>query len=64
MTPDEPAESTGTAASTEPLLTPKQLADYLQVSERSIRRWCAEGRIKAVRIERTVRFRLSDIAPG
>lgn len=46
------------------LLTTKQLAEYLGVSERTIRRWCAEGRIKSIRIGRTVRFRLSDIAPG
>lgn len=60
---DEPDEGTTMPDPSEPLLTPRELAEYLRVSERTIRRWCAGGRIKAIRYGRTVRFRLSDIAP-
>ena len=61
---DEPVGSAGMPEPAEQLLTSKELADYLGVSARTIRRWHAEGRIKAIRIGRTVRFRLSDIVSG
>ncbi|MBL6081800.1 helix-turn-helix domain-containing protein [Belnapia sp. T18] len=49
--------------SPEPLLTTAELATWLQVSERTLRRWRKTGRITAVEIGRTVRFRLSDLVP-
>ena len=47
----------------EPLLTSDELAALLQVSERTLRRWRSEGRIQAIVIGRTVRFRLSEALP-
>jgi excisionase family DNA binding protein len=44
------------------MVTASQLASELQVSERTVRRWLAEGRISAIRITaRTVRFSLADV---
>jgi excisionase family DNA binding protein len=49
---------------TEKLLTTAELAELLQVDARTLRRWRQEGRIKALVIGRTVRFRLSDLGPS
>ncbi len=41
----------------QPPLTKKQVADFLQVSERTIDRWRAEGRLQCFKYRGTVRFR-------
>ncbi len=41
--------------------TPEQLAELLQVSKPAIYKWAQEGRIKAVRIGRTVRIPASEV---
>ena len=38
------------------IMTAAQLADYLQVSTKSIRTWTSEGRIPVAKIKRTVRY--------
>jgi excisionase family DNA binding protein len=43
------------------VLTQSQLADRWQVSEVTIRRWRKEGKIRALIIGESVRFRLKDI---
>ena len=45
----------------EQLLTSAEVAELFSVDERTLRRWRAEGRIKAIRIGRTVRFHPDDI---
>lgn len=44
-----------------PLLTVTDLAKRLQVSERQVRRWIAQGRVPAVHFGRAVRIRLADL---
>jgi excisionase family DNA binding protein len=44
-----------------PLMTPREAADALRCTERSIQRWQREGKLTAVRIGRWVRFRREDI---
>jgi excisionase family DNA binding protein len=44
----------------EPWWPKKRLADYLEVSERTIERWTAEG-MPCLRSHRTVRYRPSDV---
>jgi len=46
----------------EPLLTPQQLADVVQVSPRAIRRLMRRG-LPHVRVGRVVRFDVSDVRP-
>jgi excisionase family DNA binding protein len=41
--------------------TPEQLAELLQVSKPAIYKWAQEGRIKAVRIGRTVRIPATEV---
>ncbi len=41
----------------QPPMTKKQAADYFQVSEWTIDRWRAEGRLKCFKCGGTVRFR-------
>ena len=41
----------------QPLLTVRQVAEHFQVSERTVRRLIAEGRLGVVRIGRSVRIR-------
>ena len=41
--------------------TPEQLAELLQVSKPAIYKWAHEGRIKAVRIGRTVRIPATEV---
>ncbi len=58
-----PTSSDSLPDSPEQLLTTAELAAWLQVSGRTLRRWRKTGRITAVEIGRTVRFRLSDLVP-
>lgn len=46
---------------TEPLLTVKQVAEYLQLKESTIYSWAQDGRIPAIKIGRTWRFRRADL---
>jgi excisionase family DNA binding protein len=41
----------------QPPMTKKQVADFFQVSERTIDRWRAEGRLPYFKYRGTVRFR-------
>ena len=43
------------------LLNVKAVAKYLQLKESTLKKWAEEGKIPAIRIGRTWRFRLSDI---
>ncbi len=45
-----------------PYLTIRQTAEFLQLNERTIRRWIDEGLLPAVRIAGTVRIDPADIA--
>jgi excisionase family DNA binding protein len=47
-------------AGREPWWSKKALAAYLDVSERTIERWTAEG-MPCLRSRRTVRYRVSDV---
>jgi excisionase family DNA binding protein len=44
----------------EPWWSKKALAEYLDISERTIERWTAEG-MPCLRIHRTVRYRVSEV---
>lgn len=46
---------------TEKYLTAKQVAEQLQVSERTIRRWGQTGQLKPKRIGGIKRYKASDI---
>ncbi len=43
------------------LLNVKQVAQYLQLKESTIYSWAQDGKIPAIKIGRTWRFRLSDL---
>ena len=43
------------------LLTPKEAADYLSVSSRTLKRLVIEGSISAVRVRGSMRFRFEDL---
>jgi excisionase family DNA binding protein len=45
----------------EPYLTPKQIAEQLQVTEKTVRTWIYDGRLRAVRAGRFWRIRESDL---
>jgi len=43
------------------LMTVKQVADYLQLKESTIYAWAQDGKIPAIKIGRTWRFRQADL---
>lgn len=43
------------------LLTPDEAAQFLSVSQRTVKRLVAEGRLRAYKIRRSMRFRLEDL---
>ena len=43
------------------LLTPKEAADFLSVSARTIKRLVSEGSLRAVRVRSSMRFKLQDL---
>ena len=43
------------------LLTPKEAADFLSISARTIKRLVSEGSLPAVRVRNSMRFRLKDL---
>ena len=43
------------------LLTPKEAADFLSVSARTIKRLVSEGNLPAVRVRNSMRFTLKDL---
>ncbi len=45
----------------DPYLTIREVNDLLKVSERTVRRWIAEGDLQALKIGRSVRVRSDDI---
>ncbi len=45
----------------ETLLTVKQVAQYLQLKESTIYSWAQDGKIPAIKIGRTWRFRRADL---
>jgi excisionase family DNA binding protein len=50
-----------TASPDKGLWTIKQTADFLQIGERSARRHVKEGRLRAVKFGRSIRFRPADV---
>lgn len=44
----------------EEYLTTRQVADLLKLSEITVRRWCHEGRLPAVKLGRAYRIRRAD----
>ncbi|MBU1917096.1 helix-turn-helix domain-containing protein [bacterium] len=45
----------------EQLLTVNQIAEYLQVSPRTVREWVSIGFVPHYKISRNVRFRMSEL---
>ena len=45
----------------ETMLTLREVAEYLRVSEKTVRRWVAQRRIPCVRLGRAVRFVRGDV---
>ena len=43
------------------LLTVKEVAEKMKITEKSVRRYVAEGMLKAIKLERVLRFREDDI---
>lgn len=43
------------------MLTVQEVADRLRVTPRAVRSWIKEGKLKAVRIGRTIRVRSEDL---
>ena len=43
------------------LLTPKEAADFLSVSARTIKRLVSEGDLPAVQVRNSMRFKLQDL---
>lgn len=44
----------------EKLLTPAQIADTLQVSEKTVRRWLNEGKLSGIKLEQFWRVKPAD----
>ena len=51
----------GDTMSQETLLNVKQVAEYLQLKESTIYSWAQDGKIPAIKIGRTWRFRRKDL---
>lgn len=47
--------------SRDPLMTPKEAADYLKIHEGTLRNMAYLGQIPKIKIGRALRFRLSDL---
>jgi excisionase family DNA binding protein len=45
----------------EPLLTIREVAEFLHLDEKTVRRWAAQGRIPCVRLGRALRFERGDV---
>ena len=45
----------------EPLLTIREVAEFLHLDEKTVRRWAARGRIPCVRLGRALRFARGDV---
>lgn len=45
----------------EPFFTPKTLAEYLSISERTVRQMCADQKIESYRVEGQRRIDLKDV---
>ncbi|MDA8907055.1 helix-turn-helix domain-containing protein [Planktomarina sp.] len=43
------------------LLTPDEAAQFLSISQRTVKRLVAEGRLRAYKIRRSMRFKLEDL---
>ena len=43
------------------LITPKEAADFLSVSTRTIKRLVSEGNLPAIRVRNSMRFKLHDL---
>jgi site-specific DNA-methyltransferase (adenine-specific) len=54
-------EKRATVASSSELVTRDELASRLRITPRTLQRWCGAGKICAIRIGRTVRFRLDEV---
>ena len=50
-----------TPVNTSPMLTVTAVAERLQVSERTIRRWIDDGQLKAYRLSRAIRVSENDL---
>jgi len=46
----------------EALLTLREVANLLRVSEKTVRRWVASRRIPCLRLGRAIRFRVGDVS--
>ena len=44
------------------LLTPDEAAQFLSVSQRTVKRLVAEGHLRAYKIRRSMRFKLEDLS--
>ena len=49
------------ATATDDLLTPRQIADYIGVTDTTVYRWIKNGQLAAVRIGGTVRVKRTDL---
>jgi excisionase family DNA binding protein len=44
-----------------PLLTVREVANLMQVHEKTVRRWVAVGKIPCIRVESRIRFARGDV---
>ena len=47
--------------SVDEFLTTRQVAELLKLSEATVRKWCREGRLPAVKLGKSYRIRRSDL---